>query len=153
MHIEDLAPFRPRSTSEFGRARDFGLGAGDRSGCLCGQEPQHAPLADGIAILWPTPSGGPMSKPPRRCLLRHDLVLPLLLLACSTDFRQGPPFDEVLPDASVLVTTTDPASVRAQLDGSQLPDSKAHQDRLLALLRSRQQLQAAHVVLLANAVG
>jgi len=89
----------------------------------------------------------------RRSLLRHHIVLPLLLVACGIGVRQGPPFDEVFPDASVLVTTTEPASVRARLDESQLPDSQAHHDRLLALLRSRQQLHAAHVVLLATAVG
>ncbi|HZN39743.1 MAG TPA: DUF4476 domain-containing protein [Planctomycetota bacterium] len=94
-----------------------------------------------------------MSMPQHRPILHHHLVLPLLLVACSIGVRQGPPFDEVFPDASVLVTTTDPASVRARLDESQLPDSKAHHERLFALLRSRQQLHAAHVVLLTNAVG
>ena len=94
-----------------------------------------------------------MRKPPPPSISRRLHLLPLLLVACSTGVRQGPPFDEVFPDASVLVTTTDPASVRIRLDDSQLPDSQAHHDRLLSLLRSRQQLQAAHVVLLANAVG
>lgn len=87
---------------------------------------------------------------PVRC--RHSLALSLLLLAACTT-RQGLPFDEVFPDPGVLVTTNDPASVRAKLDGVQLPETRAHHDRLLALLRGRDRLTAAHLVLLTQAVA
>jgi hypothetical protein len=93
------------------------------------------------------------SPPPSTPRHRHQVLVPLLLVACSIRGHQGPPFDEAFPDPSVLVTTTDHAAVRARLDEAQLPDSHAHHERLLGLLRSREQLHAAHVVLLTRAVA
>ncbi|HEX6943205.1 MAG TPA: DUF4476 domain-containing protein [Gemmatimonadaceae bacterium] len=86
--------------------------------------------------------------PVRRC---YTLTLSLLLVACTA--RQGPPFDEVFPDPGVLVTTNDPASLRKKLDTVQLPETRAHHDRLLALLHGRDHITAAHLVLLTHAVA
>jgi hypothetical protein len=84
----------------------------------------------------------------------HVILLATALLAsCRVGVRQGPPFDEAFPDASVLVTTTDPAAVRAKLVTVQLPATRAHHDRLLALLRAQPTIRAANLALLAHAVA
>ena len=77
----------------------------------------------------------------------------LALTACNVGGRQGPPFAEAFPDATLLVTTSDPLAVRLQLDTVQLPATTAHNDRLLELLRSQTQISAAHLSLLTRAVA
>lgn len=93
--------------------------------------------------------------PPRHPLRSFGPALPVTLLvaACSVGTPQGRPFDEVFPDPSELVTTDDPAGVRARLDDTSLPDTAAHRERLLGLLRSRDRLRAQHLVLLTRAVA
>lgn len=89
---------------------------------------------------------------------RLRLLLPTVLAmaafaACRVSVRQGPPFDEAFPDASVLITTSDPAAVRAKLATVQIPATREHHDRLLELLRSQPRIRAAHLALLAHAVA
>lgn len=64
----------------------------------------------------------------------------------STTFR------EAFPDPAVLITTTDPVTVREKLARVSLPDSQDHNEQLLAMLRSCESIDAAHLVLLARAV-
>lgn len=92
--------------------------------------------------------------PPLRPL-RSPLAVAVawLAAACSIGAPQGRPFDEVFPDPSELVDTTDPAGVRARLDTVALPATTAHHERLLGLLRGREQLRAQHLVLLTRAVA
>ncbi len=85
---------------------------------------------------------------------RGALTACLVAAACSVPpTRSGPPFAAAFPDATELVTTTDPAAVRRQLDHVQLPSDDAHHELLLALLRSRERIDAPHLVLLARAVA
>tara|TARA_R110002072_G_scaffold109160_2_gene236365 strand:+ start:114 stop:1244 length:1131 start_codon:yes stop_codon:yes gene_type:complete len=60
---------------------------------------------------------------------------------------------DAFPDLGVLVTTADPARVRAELANVTLPDSDSHNMELLAMLRGRETVTAAHLVLLVRAVA
>lgn len=73
--------------------------------------------------------------------------------ACSFSAPTGVPFEQAFPDPSELVTTTDPAAVHTRLGTTALPTTRAHHDRLVALLRSRNELTAAQLALLARAAG
>lgn len=77
------------------------------------------------------------------------LLAACLAAACNSSPR---PFHEVFPDASVLLTTSDPEGVRTQLLDVQAPTTAEHHDRLLGLLRGEQRIAAANLVLLARAV-
>jgi hypothetical protein len=96
-----------------------------------------------------------MNPPPTVRLRRVLLSSSMLLAACwsARTWRDGPPFDEAFPDATVLVRTPDPDGVLARLDRTQLPATDAHHERLLALVRERDTIDAAHLVLLAHAVA
>lgn len=80
-------------------------------------------------------------------------MLLAIAAACSFSTRTGVPFAQAFPDPSELVTTTDPAAVHIRLSTTALPTTREHHDRLLALLRSRHELTAAHLALLARAAG
>ena len=73
----------------------------------------------------------------------------LATAACSSSPRQ---FQDAFPDATVLLTTTDPEAVRAQLLEVQAPSTSEHHELLLGLLRGQQRIRAANLVLLARAV-
>ena len=74
-----------------------------------------------------------------------------LLASCGIGGRQS--FREAFPDPLVLVTTKDPARVRARLADTVLPDDVAHNEQLLAMLRSRETMDASHLALLVRAVA
>jgi len=61
-------------------------------------------------------------------------------------------FREEFPDPAVLITTTDPMTVRDKLARVRLPESRDHTEQLLAMLRSCESIDAAHLVLLTRAV-
>jgi len=73
---------------------------------------------------------------------------------CGSMFgrRTGPEFSVAFPDATVLVTTTEPESVRARLANVQLPPTQAHHQQLLELLRAQPKITAPHLMLLVEAV-
>ncbi len=56
-------------------------------------------------------------------------------------------------DPTVLVTTSDPAAVRERLAEVHLPATQEHHQALLELLRPQTTIDAAHLVLLAEAVA
>ncbi|MBM4063633.1 MAG: hypothetical protein FJ265_21420 [Planctomycetes bacterium] len=101
----------------------------------------------------------PIPRPTLPALSALPALLALLALfaaACSHTIqfgRTGAPFDEAFPDPSVLVTTDRPAAVRQTLATTPLPATTAHHERLLALLRSRPSISAAHLLLLVEAVS
>lgn len=72
-----------------------------------------------------------------------------LAAACSSAPR---PFDEVFPEPEVLLTTPDPEAARAALAKVVVPDTVAHRERLLAALRSRDQVTGSRLALLATAM-
>lgn len=82
---------------------------------------------------------------------RLTVALAAVLASCGINNRTN--FRDAFPDAVVLVTTTDPVAVRAQLAKVALPDRADHNDELLALLRSNESIDAAHLVLLVRAVA
>src|SRR5689334_7134093 len=93
-------------------------------------------------------------------LVGPRLVLPALVLAatgCSSGFsfgrRTGPEFRDAFPDAAVLVTTQEPATVRERLANTQLPATQEHHQHLLELLRAQPKVTAQHLVLLVEAVS
>ena len=87
--------------------------------------------------------------PTQRTVPLFLLALALAPAACKTAPRS---FDDAFPDATVLLTTSDPEGVRAQLLELQVPRTEAHHARLLELLRGQQRINAANLVLLARAV-
>ena len=122
---------------------------------LGGGVDRHEGCGDRVALV-PAESGHldrTASMPTSTCSLRPALVVTLLAAACSVGVPQGVPFDAAFPDPRELVTTDNPAGVRARLDNTNLPDTAAHHERLLGLLRSRDTLRAPHLVLLTRAVA
>lgn len=88
---------------------------------------------------------------PARATLTAALCL---LAACSSTFgrRSGPRFAEAFPDASELVTTSDPRGMRKRLADVRLPDEDAHHEQLRLLLDRQTTIDAAHLLLLVEAV-
>ena len=82
---------------------------------------------------------------------RLTVALAAVLASCGINNRTS--FLDAFPDPAVLVTTADPEGVRAQLSRVALPDRADHNDELLALLRSSESIDAAHLVLLVRAVA
>ncbi len=86
--------------------------------------------------------------------LRPAALLTLLALtACGGGIHKRWTFHEAFPDPTELVTTQDPAAAHKRLADTELPRTRAHDDRLLELLRTRTEITAAHLVLLTRAVG
>jgi len=92
-----------------------------------------------------------MNASPTRRFAAFVLVL---AAACTSsgEWRTGADFDDEFPDPAELVTTRDPAAVRARLATARLPDTDEHHRRLVDLLRAQPAIDAAHLVLLAEAV-
>lgn len=88
--------------------------------------------------------------------MRHAPVALLLLGLAACSFtpprRQGPPFPEVFPDASELVTTSDPAGLRERLATVPLPATEEHHAQLRFLLDSQATIDVPHLLLLVEAV-
>ncbi|HEX5052045.1 MAG TPA: DUF4476 domain-containing protein [Planctomycetota bacterium] len=99
-----------------------------------------------------------MKNLPRPRAASSFLLAPVLLVtACcgggSFAHRTGPDFAVAFPDTTVLVTTQDPAAVRARLAEVRLPETSQHHDELVALLRAQPTISAPHLILLAEAVA
>lgn len=73
----------------------------------------------------------------------------IALAACSSSPRS---FDEVFPEPETLLTTPDPEAAQAALRTVSIPDTAAHRERLLAALRSREQVTGSRLALLAAAM-
>ncbi|MFO1031567.1 MAG: DUF4476 domain-containing protein [Planctomycetota bacterium] len=84
---------------------------------------------------------------------RHapPLVLAALLAAaCSSGPR---PFADAFPEPRELLTTQDPEGAYQQLQQVAIPADEAHRRTILDLLRSVEHIDAAHMALLAAAMG
>lgn len=79
------------------------------------------------------------------------VALATVLASCGIGGQRH--FREAFPDPGVLITTSDPAAVRAELANVTLPDDDAHNMHLLGMLREQKSLDAAHLVLLVRAVS
>jgi hypothetical protein len=87
------------------------------------------------------------------CQIRHAaplLAAALLAAACSSGPR---PFAEAFPEPRELLTTQDPEGVHQQLLQVAIPADEAHRRAMLDLLRSVETVDAAHLSLLAAAMG
>lgn len=94
-----------------------------------------------------------------RALLGTTLLLTIALGGCRDQGPQplpephtGPPFAEIFPDATVLVTATDIPETRRKLAYATLPATREHHDELLSLLRSLESITIEHLLLLTEAV-
>jgi hypothetical protein len=71
----------------------------------------------------------------------------------SVPLRDGPPFSETFPDATVLVKTTDVRATRKMLWSTPLPEVREHHDRLIAILEELPAIDTDHLLLLTYAVA
>jgi hypothetical protein len=75
------------------------------------------------------------------------------LAACGGGIHKRFTFEQAVTDPQDLVTTADPAAMRSRLAATDLPRTREHEERIEALLRSRSEISAAHLALLASAIG
>jgi len=78
------------------------------------------------------------------------LAAAILAAACSSGPR---PFADAFPEPRELLTTQDPEGAYRQLQQVAIPDEDAHRRAMLDLLRSVETVDAAHLSLLAAAMG